>query len=187
MASSLKSFVPTFDTINYGGTETDIYFAPVDEIANNPKSAFEMTPSVTSAGARNTVGEAYTFVTTPTGTGYFRKMSIIPDTGDIAMNGSMKDQTVKAENTFKFKIKGFGAVEKEFAELLIAAAGFVFLIPDKTGVLHEIGRKTRPATFSKFAGGTGGDFRGIDFELMYNGGMVRTYPSNLAIDETPNA
>lgn len=186
---ALGNFMPdcSGDTLNIGGIEVDIYFTCASELANDPKSKNQLTVPVTTAGASNEVGEAYSFAGAPTGEGFWRKMRIISDTGMLDTKGTVKEGTAKVETKLKFKLKGFGKVEKEFAEKVSACCGLVLLVTDKSSVTHEVGRKSSPATVVSFTGGTGGDFRGFDYEIEANGRTPRTvdlvaFPPDL----TPN-
>lgn len=189
---ALVNFTPDCDSLNVGGVEVDVYYTCVDELAADPKSTAEvkkmMTPAqVPAVGDENRIGENYSFAGAGAGKGYWRKMTVISDTGMIETNGTRKEDTVKIENNFKFKLKGFGAVEKEFAERVAACCGMSYIIVDKNGVAHELGRKSAPATLNTFKGGTGGDFRGFEYDIMQNGKTPRTldllaYP----LDTIPN-
>ncbi len=172
----LGNFMPdcSGDELNIAGIEVDIYFTCADELAADPKSKNKLSTPITTVGASNEVGEAYSFVGAPVGEGFFRKMRVIADTGMIDTKGTTKDGTTKIENKLKFKLKGFGKVEKEFAEKVSACCGLVLLVSDKSGVTHEMGRKSSPATVMSFTGGTGGDFRGFDYEIDANGRTPRT-------------
>jgi hypothetical protein len=183
----LNNYMPECDDLNIAGVEVDVYFTCADELANDPKSKNKLATPITTAGASNQIGEVHTFLTTPVGAGYFRKMRVITNTGEIDTKGSIKDGTTKIDNKFKFKLKGFGAVEKEFAEKVSACCGMVLLITDLSGVTHEFGRRSTPAVVASFTGGTGGDFRGFSYELDYMGRTPRTidlvaFPPDL----TPN-
>lgn len=186
---ALTNFMPdcSGDTLNIGGIEVDIYFTCADELANDPKSKDKLSVPVTTLGASNEVGEAYSFAGAPAGEGYFRKMRVIADTGMVDTKGTVKDGTTKIESKLKFKLKGFGKVEKEFSERVSACCGLVFLVTDKSGITHEVGRKASPATVASFTGGTGGDFRGFDYEIDANGRTPRTIDLVVfAPDTTPN-
>lgn len=184
---ALSNFVSDCNVVNVGGTEMEIYFTCSSELKNDPRSRSEMPSPTGVAGETNEIGENYDFTGAPTGEGFWRKMTIIADTGMIETKGGTKDGTTKIDNTFKFKLKGFGKVEKEFAEKLTGCCGLVMIIPDKTGVVHELGRKKSPATVPSFNGGTGGDFRGFDYEVMASGRTPRTINlTTFSLDLTPN-
>jgi hypothetical protein len=185
----LTDFMPdcSGDTLNIAGVEVDVYFTCADEIATDPKSKSEMPGALKVNGDTNRIGENYSFAGAKVGEGFFRKMRVISDTGEIATNGTVKDGTTKIDNDFKFKLKGFGPVEKEFAERVSACCGLVLLVTDKSGVTHEFGRRRNPAMIKSFKGGTGGDFRGFEYELMANGRTPRTFDlASFTPDTTPN-
>lgn len=185
----LHDFMPdcSGDTLNVGGIEVDILFTCADELANDPKSKAEILGTNAAIGDTNRIGENYSFAGAPAGSGFFRKMRVISDTGMVDTKGTVKDGTTKIENSLKFKLKGFGPVEKEFAEKLSACCGLVLLVTDKSGITHEFGRRRSPAVINTFTGGTGGDFRGFDYELVANGRTPRTIDlTTFSPDITPN-
>jgi hypothetical protein len=185
MAYDLTNFVPQ-DGFNFGGTEVMVYVTNASEIKSEPKSKAQVVNTNTALGDTNIIAEKYDFTGAPAGKGYFRGMRVISDTGEIHTDLTVKDATNKIKNTFKFKLKGFSAAEKEFAELLAGSSGLVLLIEDRNGVIHEFGRKKMPATVLSAKGGAGNEFRGFEYELEYMGRVVRTYPNDLDIDVTPN-
>lgn len=183
----LSNYMPVCDDVNIAGVEVDVYFTCADELANDPKSKNKLAVPITTAGATNEIGEAYSFTGAPTGGGYWRKMRVITNSGEIETKGSVKDQTTKVESKFKFKLKGFGSIEKEFAEKVSACCGLVVLVTDLSGVTHEFGRRSSPAVVSSFSGGTGGDFRGINYEMDAMGRVPRTIDLvAFPLDLTPN-
>ena len=170
----LNNYMPECDDLNIAGVEVDMWFTCADELASDPRSKNKLPVPITTAGASNQIGEAYSFTGAPTGGGYWRKMRVITNTGEIETKGTVKDGTTKIDNKLKFKLKGFGPVEKEFAEKVSACCGMVLNITDLSGVTHEFGRRSTPAIVGSFTGGTGGDFRGFMYELDYMGRTPHT-------------
>jgi hypothetical protein len=183
----LTDFISDCDSLNISGIEVDIWFSCAKEHAKTPRSKAQMPTPTNAPGDKNRIGENYDFTGAPAGEGYWRKMTVIADTGMVDTKGAVKDGTTSISNDVKFKLKSFGPVEKEFAENVAACCGMVLLVTDKNTVTHEIGTPRNPATVSKFEGGTGGDFRGFDYEIMSKGRTPRTFDLMLfPLDITPN-
>jgi hypothetical protein len=168
---NLVDFIENVDDLNFSGTESVFYYTTADRLKVDAKTKAELSQPA-SPGYTNIVGEQYAF---KDATEYWRKIKVITMTGDLETKLTFKDGTTKGEHPLKFKLRGFGPMEKEFAELVAANANnLILLIPDVNGVVHQYGLKRLPLLAKSASGGTGGDFRGMSYELEAFGRMPRT-------------
>ena len=89
----LNDFVPNCDTPNIGGVEMEIMYSCAKEHKIEPRSKNKMPSPTNAAGHSNEIGENYDFSDAPTGEGYWKKMTIISETGEIMTDGTVTDGT----------------------------------------------------------------------------------------------
>lgn len=168
---NLVDFVENSDDLNFGGTEAVFYYTTAERLKADAKTKAEMSLPATP-GHTNIVGEQYVF---KDAADFWKKIKVIVGTGDLESKLTFKDATTKGEHPLKFKLKGYSANEKEFAELIAAnASQMIILVPDINGVVHQHGLKRLPLLAKSASGGTGGDFRGMAYEFEGLGRMPRT-------------
>jgi hypothetical protein len=183
----LTNYAPDCSSLNIGGLEVGIYFTCASELANVPKTKKKLGITPSLLGHENLIGEDYSFTGAPVGEGYWRKLSAIDETPMLDFSLTKKDGTSKAENKIQFSTKGISAIDKEFSARFAACCDMVFIVIDREGVAHEIGTKNNPASVVKLDGSSGGDFRGIKYEIMSHGMVPRTIDLvEFPLDTTPN-
>jgi hypothetical protein len=183
----LTNYMPDCGLLNVGGLEVGIYFTCTSELANVPRTKKKLGVTPSLLGHKNLIGEAYSFAGAQVGEGYWRKLESIDETGMMDFSISEKDGTVKIENKIQFSTKGLNEIDKEFAENVASCCAMSFIVIDRAGVAHEIGTKRNPAKVVKIDGSTGGDFRGLKYELSAYGMVPRTIDlDEFPLDTTPN-
>jgi hypothetical protein len=146
--AKLQNFIPDDDTLNVGGYEDLIYFAPASEFVGNPKAKDKLSTPVTTQGSSKDVGEAYAFVAT-VGKGYWRKLLCISGSVESEFSDAGESGTLSSENVLKGKIRGNSNAGMELYDLIGSSAGIVFLARDKSdGLLREFGTPISPAVKS---------------------------------------
>ncbi len=169
---------------NAPGVQSTIYLVPASEI-----TTFPAVLGTTGAGDTVTLSGNIDFTGQATGLGYFRTVPGVLETGMIEEKSTGELGSKGIETTFKFRVNGMNAAQKEWHKKLINVP-LVAIVIDKVGVRHVIGTKDDPAFVQETSGGTGaklGDVRGIEYTLRAtsaSGSLV--LPSNLTIDVTPN-
>lgn len=173
------------------GTELDLYFTLEEELAAWPQTEAELAG--TDQGDTKRLGEAFDFTGAGTGLGYWRKVKILVDTGNVRnlIEGEVGGQTVRSR--LDFFIQGMHAEALEWWDDLLAYSGCIIaMVPLKGGEYVVLGNKKNPCFVETAEGGSGtgtGDRVGHQGTLVCNTGfMPMLYDADtLGIDETPEA
>jgi hypothetical protein len=156
------------------GTEVDLYYTCSCELAGWP--ATKADNGGTADGDTKILDEPFDFTGAATGTGYWRKATIVIDTGSIddALEGEVGGQGFKS--SIPFRIKGTDAEQLEFADNLVAYSGcLVAMLRDRKSNLRVLGTKSIPASVESVAGTTGkknGETTGFDYVLTASTGKT---------------
>lgn len=166
---------------NPAGTKLVGYVIPASEITAMP--AYLTT---TTEGDTVKVSTAFT-LTTDVGKGYWRSfpMLINENSYDVNLVGGTGSKSF--EEGFTFRLQGLDAAQLEFVSDLKNVPS-VFVVEDKKGVKHVIGRSDDPAFVDTGEGSTGKaatDARGFTITVkgVTDKPMVYEGP---ALDVTPN-
>lgn len=177
------------------GTEVDLYYTCSCELASWPGTKYDtvIAASGTPAeGDTKILDEPFDFTGAASGTGYWRKATIVVDSGAIndTLEGEVGGQGFK--NSLPFKVKGSNAEQLEFADNMAAYSGcLVAMLRDRNDNLRVLGNKGVPAYVESAEGTTGlknGESNGFDYVL--SAGTGKTAPiyddATHGIDITPN-
>lgn len=176
---------------NPPGLRTKMRFIPAKELTGFPKTKDKMTPAGTAVGDTVTLGEVFTYVTTP-GKGYWRELDVLVDTGGL----NSKTIGEIGGKSFQNTIKGFlPLAESSRAAILewnqcMANACLVCAVQDRTDRWLIVGRDNDPAHIEEIDTNFGekqGDRAGSAFSIKsMDGSVPLLYPDTLAFDLTPN-
>ena len=175
---------------NPPGTETELFYALDDEFTGWPATKADNGGIL--LGDAKILDAPFDFSGAPVGEGYWRKTTILVDTGEIkdVLEGELGGQGFKS--SFGFFLKGTDAQNLEFADDLAAASGcLVMMLRDRKGNLRVLGKPSNPAMVESAEGTTGaknGDRRG--FAYVASASIGQTAPiyddATHGIDITPN-
>ncbi len=174
------------------GVEVTIYFTLDHELASFPLTQEAITlalPGTPVAGDKKRLGEAFDFTGAASGEGYFRRVKILVDSGNIrnTIEGEIGGQGNRQR--LDFFIEGMEAEALEWGDDLLGYSGCLIpLIPIKAGQYVVLGDKKNPCFLEAGEGGSGGDKVGHSYTLYANTGfMPYLYDADtLGIDITPN-
>lgn len=166
---------------NPAGTKLIGYVIPASEITAMP--AYLVT---TGEGDTVKVTTAFTTVST-TGLGFWRSfpMLINENSYDPTAVGGTGSKSI--QESFAFRIQGLDAAQLEWFHN-IKNVPSIFIVEDKKGVKHVIGRMDDPAFLESAEGSTGKaatDSRGISFVVTAVTDKPMVYEGP-ALDITPN-
>lgn len=172
------------------GIQLTAWFTLAGELAAWPETREE--GGGTAQGDSKILDEPFSFTGAPVGKGFWRKLNILTDTGNVrdTLEGEIGGQGFV--NRLEFFVLGASAAQREFADLVAANAGcLVFMVKTKSGEHVVIGNKDNPCFVeaSEMAlGAANGDRVGTSYTLYANTGY--TCPiydaAEHGIDETPN-
>ena len=166
-------------TPNPAGTEVDLYYTCSCELAAWPKTRFEVVTAAAGTpveGDTKILDEPFNFTGAASGLGYWRKATIIVDTGALndTLEGEIGGQGYKG--SIPFSIKGTGAEQLEFADNLAAYSGcLVAMLKDRNQNTRVVGTKGIPAAVESAEGTTGlknGEKNGFDYVLSAATGLT---------------
>lgn len=176
------------------GTELDLYFTLEEELVAFPDTQFKVTTDASGtpvAGDKKRIGAAFDFTGAGSGLGYWRKVKILVDTGQVRdiIEGEIGGLTVRSR--LDFFIQGMNAEALEWGDDLMAYSGCIIaMIPLKGGENVVLGNKKNPCFVETGEGGSGtgtGDRVGHQYTLVTNTGfMPMLYDADtLGIDIIP--
>lgn len=133
---------------NTPGTRGKFYAIPVSELTGWP--AYLTT---TAPGDSVKISAPFTFVTT-VGKGYWRTVPVLTDKNSftLSMVGGRGSKSVELKANYT--VNGLNAAQLEHITML-KNVPCVFLVPDKSGVVHVIGTFDDPAYLESADGSTG--------------------------------
>lgn len=134
---------------NPSGLQQTAYTVPVSEITAEPDYV-----GTTAEGDYVRATEDYDFTGAGTGKGYWRSFPLLIDKGSYKLEAVGGKGSKQWKESFTFSIQGLDAAQLEFATRLLNIPG-AFLVPDKKGVIHVVGRKNEAAYVETADGGTG--------------------------------
>lgn len=166
---------------NAPGTKQTAYIVPASEITVMPPYV-----GTTDEGDYVVASTAFDFTGAGTGKGYFRSFPVLIDRNSYSIEAQGGIGSKSWKETFNFVILGVNEEQLEFATRLLNIP-CVFLIEDRNGKVHVIGRKDDPAYVESATGSTGAsptDERMIDVTVSASTARPMIYTG--AIDTTPN-
>lgn len=192
---ALRNLTRACGTQRPPGTELEIYFTLEEELAADPDTEYDIAIAASqtpAAGDKKRIGEAYDFTGAATGTGFWRKVKILVDTGAVRnlLEGEIGGQGVRSR--LDFFVVGMDAESLEWGDDVVAYSGCIIpLIPLKGGLYVQLGNKKNPCFIETIEGGSGtgtGDRVGHAYTFVCNTGfMPLLYDADtLGIDVTPN-
>jgi hypothetical protein len=166
---------------NTPGTKQVGYMVPVSEITTMPAY---MTFAAEGDFVKTT-GD-FSFSGAPVGKGYFREFPMLINKNSYSLSAVGGVGSKGWKETFTFVIAGVNAQQLEFVTRMLNIPG-VFLVTDKVGVVHVIGRKDDPAYVETVEGGTGdGPESERILTVTVSGYTSRPMVYSGTIDITPN-
>jgi|GEM_PF-3268987 len=174
------------------GTEALLYFTLDHELSAFPQTQYALTLAAAGdpvPGDKKRLGEPFDFSAAPSGAGFFRRVKILLDTGQLrnAIEGEVGGQAVRQR--VDFFIPGMEAEALEWGDDLLGYSGCLIpLIPLKAGQYIVMGDLNNPCFVESGEGGSGGDRVGHQYTLVCNTGfMPYVYDADThGIDITPN-
>ncbi len=165
---------------NPSGVQQLAYTVPVSEIAAEPDYV-----ATTAEGDYVIADGDYDFTGAGSGKGYWRSFPLLIDKGSYKIEAVGGKGSKQWKESFTATIQGVDPAQLEFGTRLLNIPA-AFLVPDKKGVIHVVGRKNEAAYVSAADGGTG---EGPEGERVINF-TVEAYTSRPmvyegAIDITP--
>ncbi|PHN06953.1 hypothetical protein [Flavilitoribacter nigricans] len=178
------------------GTELDLYFTLEEELAAWPDTQWQVTTDASGTpvqGDLKRIGEAFDFTGAGTDLGFWRKVKILVDTGNVRdlIEGEVGGLTVRSR--LDFFIQGMNAEALEWGDELMSYSGCIIaMVPLKGGEYVVLGNQANPCFVESGEGGSGagtGDRVGHQYTLVCNTGfMPMLYDADtLGIDITPEA
>lgn len=175
---------------NPPGTETELFYTVDDELTGFPSRKSDN--GGTAYGDSKILDEPFNFVNAPVGAGFWRKATILVDTGEVkdVLEGELGGQGYKS--SFPFYIKGTDAQQLAFADDMAAASGcLILMLRDRKGNLRVLGKPSNPAMVESAEGTTGaknGDRRGFAYVASASTGETAPIYDDAThgIDITPN-
>jgi hypothetical protein len=166
---------------NPSGIQTTAYVVPVGEITADPDYV-----SGTSEGDYVRATDTFDFTGAATGKGYWRAFPILIDKGSYNLEAVGGKGSKQWKESFTFQIQGLDPAQLEFATRMLNIPS-AWLVTDKNGKIHVVGRKNEAAFVDTSTGGTGdgpeGE-RGLTVTVMAYTSRPMIYEG--AIDVTPN-
>lgn len=168
--------------VNAPGTSRKIYFFLLSDLTANGWPGFTSNPT--------TLAEE---VSMPTDFAFLTGKKMYSLTVEDKAEGlKISDPGEKGSGSFDYQydgfIRGLGAVELGLVKKFIQSPDLIFLIPDKSGVMHCLGNE-QEACHAKIgeggSGQSGGDRRGLPFIVTVNNSEPQVYTGNLVL--TPAA
>jgi hypothetical protein len=166
---------------NTPGTKQVGYMVPVSEITDMP--AYK---TFAAEGDFVIATEDFDFTGAGTGKGFFRSFPMLINKNSYTLSAVGGVGSKGWKETFTFVVAGVNAQQLEFVTRMLNIPS-VFLVTDKVGVVHTIGRKDDPAYIETVEGGTG---NGPEAEriitVTVSGYTSRPMVYQGIIDVTPN-
>lgn len=123
-----------------GGTNQFLFVIPVCEVLEN---GFPPLKTTTAPGDSVTLDGGFT-LTTDTGTGYWRRYDLEPDTGRVAAALVGENRATAFEQMADGYLAGTDSICKEALQNFVGK-GIIAISPDRNGIYHVTGDLDNPA------------------------------------------
>lgn len=175
---------------NPPGTETELFYALDDDFTGFPSRKSDN--GGTEYGDSKILDEPFDFTNASAGSGFWRKTTILVDTGEVkdTLEGELGGQGYKS--SFGFFLKGTESQNLAFADDIASASGcLIMMLRDRSGNLRVLGKPSNPAMVESAEGTTGaknGDRRGFAYVASASTGETAPIYDDAThgIDITPN-
>lgn len=165
----LKDMVRTCGVNLVPGTKSQLLWIPKSEIVAMPATAADN--GGTNPGDTKRYDEAWNLVTT-TGLGFWRRMDILIDTGQLREVGEGEIASLNRPQRVEFFLQGNSDVQQEYIDCLVANSGcMIGMIPTKVGNFHVLGDLENPVFLENYEGGTA-DRVGYQVTMIANTGYT---------------